>query len=171
VANTISTINPSGSVSSHAGLQFSSDGRFLTYAGKTNSASGAPNVFLYDLQTGNNLLVSQNFNATGAANTNSDSPVISPNGRFIAYRSFATNIIPDDFNNVADLFIYDASNNATILVSVNGAGIQPRTTARLNRSSAVTARPSFSKAGLPIYPPPIATATAIFLRSTSPPCP
>ena len=122
VANTISTINPSGSVSSHAGLQFSSDGRFLTYAGKTNSATGAPNVFLYDFQTGNNLLVSQNFNATGAANTNSDSPVISPNGRFIAYRSFATNIIPDDFNNVADLFIYDASNNATILVSVNGAG-------------------------------------------------
>ena len=122
VANTVSTINPSGSFSSHAGLQFSSDGRFLTYAGKTNSASGAPNVFLYDFQTGNNLLVSQNFNAIGAANTNSDSPVISPNGRFIAYRSFATNIIPDDFNNVADLFIYDASNNATILVSVNGAG-------------------------------------------------
>jgi len=122
VANTVSTINPSGSFSSHAGLQFSSDGRFLTYAGKTNSATGAPNVFLYDFQTGNNLLISQNFNATGAANTNSDSPAISPNGRFIAYRSFATNIIPDDFNNVADLFIYDASNNATILVSVNGAG-------------------------------------------------
>jgi hypothetical protein len=103
-------------------LQFSSDGRFLTYAGKTNSATGAPNVFLYDFQTGNNLLVSQNFNATGVANTNSDSPAISPNGRFIAYRSFATNIIPDDFNNVAGLFIYDASNHATILVSVNGAG-------------------------------------------------
>jgi hypothetical protein len=122
VANTVSTINPGGSVSSHAGLQFSSDGRFLTYAGKTNSATGAPNVFLYDFQTGNNLLVSQNFNATGVANTNSDSPAISPNGRFIAYRSFATNIIPDDFNNVAGLFIYDASNHATILVSVNGAG-------------------------------------------------
>jgi hypothetical protein len=122
VANTVLTINPGGSFSSHAGLQFSSDGRFLTYAGKTNSASGTPNVFLYDFQTGNNLLISQNFNATGVANANSDSPAISPNGRFIAYRSFATNIIPDDFNNVADLFIYDASNNATILVSVNGAG-------------------------------------------------
>ena len=121
-ANTVLTINPSGAFFSHAGLQFSSDGRFLTYAGKTNSASGAPNVFLYDFQTGNNLLVSQNFNATGTANTNSDSPAISPNGRFVAYRSFATNIIPDDFNNVADLFIYDVSNNATILVSVNGAG-------------------------------------------------
>jgi hypothetical protein len=104
-------------------LQFSSDGRFLTYAGTTNSGSSfAQNVYLYDFQTGNNLLVSQNFNATGAASTNSDSPVISPNGRFIVYRSFATNVVPNDFNNVADLFIYDVSNHATILVSVNGAG-------------------------------------------------
>jgi hypothetical protein len=123
VSNTVLTINPSGYFLSHAGLQFSSDGRFLTYAGTTNNfGSLTPNVFLYDFQTGINLLVSQNFNATGAASANSDSPAISPNGRFIAYRSFATNIIPDDFNNVADLFIYDASNNATILVSVNGAG-------------------------------------------------
>jgi hypothetical protein len=123
IANTVLTINPSGYFLSHAGLQFSSDGRFLTYAGTTNSGSSfAQNVYYYDFQTGNNLLVSQNFNATGAASTNSDSPVISPNGRFIAYRSFATNVVPNDFNNVADLFIYDASNHATILVSVNGAG-------------------------------------------------
>jgi hypothetical protein len=123
IANTVLTINPSGYFLSHAGLQFSSVGRFLTYAGTTNSGSSfAQNVYYYDFQTGNNLLVSQNFNATGAASTNSDSPVISPNGRFIAYRSFATNVVPNDFNNVADLFIYDASNHATILVSVNGAG-------------------------------------------------
>jgi dipeptidyl aminopeptidase/acylaminoacyl peptidase len=122
VLNTVSTINPSGAFFSHAGLQFSSDGRFLTYAGKTNSASGAPNVFLYDFQTGSNLLVSQNFNSHVAANTNSDSPAISPNGRFVAYRSFATNLVSLDSNNVADLFIYDMASNTTYLVSVNGAG-------------------------------------------------
>ncbi len=121
VSNTVSTINPIGYFSSHAGLQFSSNGRFLTYAGNI-SGSLTPNVYLYDFQTGNNLLISQNFNAPGTASDNSDSPAISPNGRFIAYRSFATNVVPDDFNNVADLFIYDASNHATILVSVNGTG-------------------------------------------------
>jgi Tol biopolymer transport system component len=52
----------------------------------------------------------------------SDSPAISPDGRFIAYRSFANNIVPFDFNNDADLFLYDTSNNATILISVNAAG-------------------------------------------------
>ncbi len=122
VANTVLTINPGGSISTHAGLQFGSDGQFLTYAGKTNSASGTPGVFRYDFQTGSNLLVSQNFNSLVVANTNSDSPAISPNGRFIAYRSFATNLVSIASNNVADLFIYDAASNTTYLVSVNGAG-------------------------------------------------
>ena len=123
VSNTVLTINPSGYFLSHAGLQFSSDGRFLTYAGTTNSGSSfAQNVYLYDFQTGNNLLVSQNFNSLIVANTNSDSPAISPNGRFIAYRSFATNLVSIASNNVAALFIYDAASNTTYLVSVNGAG-------------------------------------------------
>ena len=42
VANTNLTINPSGTFPSHAGLQFSGDGRYLAYAGMTNSASGTP---------------------------------------------------------------------------------------------------------------------------------
>jgi hypothetical protein len=122
VANTNLTINPSGTFPSHAGLQFSGDGRYLTYAGMTNSASVTPGIFCYDFQTGTNLLISQNFSLLVAANTNSDSPAISPNGRFIAYRSIATNLFSMDSNNVADLFIYDAASNATYLVSVNGAG-------------------------------------------------
>ncbi len=121
VAQTVVTLNPSGTCLSHAGLRFSNDGRFLTYAVATNGAA-SQNIYLYDFQLGTNLLISQNFNSTGAANTNSDSPAISPNGRFIAYRSFATNLVPFDVNGTAELFVYDTSNNATILVSVNTAG-------------------------------------------------
>jgi hypothetical protein len=118
-ANTATTINSSGN-SAHAGLQFSSDGRFLVYSATISPA--LQNVYLYNLPAGTNLLVSQSFNGTGAASSNSDSPVISPNGRFVAYRSLATNIVPDDTNPIANLFIYDASNNATILVSINASG-------------------------------------------------
>jgi hypothetical protein len=121
VANTVVTINPSGTFLSHAGLRFSNDGRFLTYAMATNTPANQ-NVYLYDFQAGTSLLISQNFNSTGITNASSDSPSISPDGRFIAYRSFATNIVPFDFNNTANLFVYDASNNATILVSVNASG-------------------------------------------------
>jgi hypothetical protein len=121
VANTVVTINPSGTFLSHAGLRFSNDGRFLAYAMATSTPANQ-NVYLYDFQAGTSLLISQNFNSTGITNASSDSPNISPNGRFIAYRSFATNLVPFDFNNTADLFVYDASNNATILVSVSASG-------------------------------------------------
>ncbi len=73
-----------------------------------------------------------------------------------------------DSNNVADLFVYDAASNATFLVSVNGAGNSSRTTARSSRFLAATAGRSFSKAGRRICPAMISTATATFLRSTSP---
>ena len=125
VANTVVTINSVNSggifLPSYVGLRFSNDGRFLTYAMATTTPLNE-NVYLYDFQAGTNLLVSQNFNSTGITNASSDSPSISPNGRFIAYRSFATNLVPFDFNNAANLFVYDASNNATILVSVNASG-------------------------------------------------
>jgi Tol biopolymer transport system component len=121
VANTVTSILSSASIQSHAGLQFSDDGRFLAYAAAVQN-SLIQNVYLYDSLLGTNVLVSRNFNGTGQANTNSDSPTISPDGRFVAYRSFANNIVPFDFNNDADLFLYDVSNNATILISVNTAG-------------------------------------------------
>lgn len=120
-AGTVLTTNPVGTVHSHAGLRFSNDGRFLTYAAGT-TAVPSQNIYLHDFQLGTTRLISQNYNFSGAANANSDSPVISPNGRFIAYRSFATNLVPFDVNSVAELFVYDTSNNATILVSVNAAG-------------------------------------------------
>jgi hypothetical protein len=120
-SNTVTTINPSGTFLTHAGLQFSSDGRFLTYAGQISPYT-TQNTYRYDFQSGTNQLISQNFNATGAANGDSDSSAISPDGRWVAFRSVATNLIPGDTNNIAELFIYDTSNNATILVSVNAAG-------------------------------------------------
>lgn len=121
VAGTVVTPNPGGTCRSPAGIRFSEDGRFLTYAAGTSTIT-SQNIYRYDFQLGTNLLISQNYDFSGAANTNSDSPVISPNGRFVAYRSFATNLVPFDAVGVAELFVYDASNNATILVSVNAAG-------------------------------------------------
>jgi hypothetical protein len=120
-SNTVTTINLIGTFLTHAGLQFTSDGRFLTYAGQISPYT-TQNTYRYDFQTGTNQLISQNFNVTGAGNGDSDSPAISPDGRWVAFRSVATNLIPGDTNNVAELFIYDTSNNATILVSVNAAG-------------------------------------------------
>lgn len=106
---------------SHAGLNFSGDGRFMAYAVATGSSTNQ-NVYLYDFQSGTNLLISRPFNSAGMPNRSSDSPVISSDGRYVAWRSFASNCVPNDFNDVSDVFLYDRLTGATLLVSVNSAG-------------------------------------------------
>ena len=124
-----------------AGLQFSGDSRFLVYS-TTNAqvaldTNGVADVYLYDFVTRSNFLVSQS-NPPGAANGPSDSPTISSDGRFVAYRSTATNILPNATNGLPNVFLYDRQMGTTTLLSANVSG-----TAGNNRSFA----PQFSGDG------------------------
>jgi Tol biopolymer transport system component len=126
LANTNWIIGPQSS-SNRAVLRFSADGRFLAYvttaAQVPTDTNGTNDIYLYDFQDGTNLLVSQSFNAVGAGNDASDSPDISADGRFIAYRSFASDIVPGDTNGLPDVFLYDRLAGATTLSSVNNSGV------------------------------------------------
>jgi Tol biopolymer transport system component len=110
----------------HPGLRFSADGRFLAYA-TTNSVlpsdtNQTADVYLYDFESGTNRLISASFLTGMAANGPSDSPDVSADGRFIAYRSGANDILPADTNGLPDIFLYDRLLNATILVSLGESG-------------------------------------------------
>lgn len=124
VSNTV-TVLASGKGPTHVNAQFSNDGRFLVYAfGVTNTLQTTPvsEVYLYDFQTGSNTLISQAYNGSSAANGPADWPVISPDGRFIAFRSLASNNVPDDLNMVPDLMLYDRSNAVTLLATLSSYG-------------------------------------------------
>jgi hypothetical protein len=109
----------------HSGLRFSGDGRLLAYAapliiigqGITNQ------VYLYDFQTLTASLVSQGYSSGAAAYGNSDSPDISADARFVAYRSAASNIVPGDTNGVPDVFLYDRLSSTTTLLSASRLGM------------------------------------------------
>jgi hypothetical protein len=58
------------------------------------------------------------------ANSNSDFPRISNNGRYVAFRSDATNLVPEDTNNHSDIFLYDLQTDKTILVTSASDGTQ-----------------------------------------------
>ena len=49
-------------------------------------------------------------------------PVISGDGKFIAYATTASNVVPGDTNKVQDVFVYDIAGNTTTRVSVNNSG-------------------------------------------------
>lgn len=51
-------------------------------------------------------------------------PVISADGRFVAFQSDAPNLVPDDTNGTYDVFVHDRRTRATQRVSVSSAGAQ-----------------------------------------------
>ena len=81
-----------------------------------NAFSNA-NVYLYDFQAGTNFLISQNPNTLQPASGASDSPDISPDGRFIAYRSAATDLVPGNTNGIPQLIVYDQLAGSNILLT------------------------------------------------------
>jgi Tol biopolymer transport system component len=117
------SIGPAASLS-HPGMRFSGDGRWLAYVGP---ASGTNQVYLHDLQYRTNFLVSHSYNSAAGAYGVSDWPELSSDGRFVAYRSTAPNLVPGGggASGVPQLFLYDRSNNSTMLLSVNRFGATP----------------------------------------------
>jgi hypothetical protein len=107
----------------------SADGRFVVFqTSAANIASGVPGgtiqVYVRDRQNGTNELVSQGPGGV-AANSQSDLAAISPNGRFISFRSFASNL--GSPSSASRVFVRDRQNGTTTPVPlpvVNGATAQ-----------------------------------------------
>ncbi|MFN0006742.1 MAG: TolB family protein [Planctomycetota bacterium] len=106
----------------------SADGRYVAFMSfATNLVPGDSNgftdIFLRDRLTGVTERVS--VSAAGVEGNNSSTdPSISADGRFVAFASSATNLVPGDTNNVKDVFLRDRLNGATVRLSVSGAGVE-----------------------------------------------
>ena len=65
---------------------------------------------------------------------------ISADGRFLAFQSSASNLVPGDTNNKDDIFVRDLSTNTTTRVSVAGAGNQGNDSSALEEPRCVVVR-------------------------------
>jgi Tol biopolymer transport system component len=99
----------------------SADGRFIAYASDADNlvagdTNGYRDVFVRDMATGNSILVSGDV-AGVSGNGASFEPAISADGRYIAFTSSATNLVADDTNKLADIFVRDLQATTTVLSS------------------------------------------------------
>lgn len=79
-----------------------------------------PQIILYDRETGTTTGVpSAKYPGLGA---NGCSPIISQDGRYLAFASPYPGIVKGDFNQAMDIFLYDRLTNSTILASRNSRG-------------------------------------------------
>ena len=124
----IVSVASNGSISNDysSGTSISADGRYITFssyadnlvAGDNNSCN---DIFVRDrvLNTTERISVS---NSGEESNGDSYSPSISNDGRYVAYTSYATNLVTNDNNGYSDVFVYDRLMNITQRVSISNNG-------------------------------------------------
>jgi Tol biopolymer transport system component len=114
--------------SSNLPISISATGRFVAFSSAhSNLVKGDGNyfddVFVRDRVRGETTRVS--VSSSGAVpNDFSFFPSISANGRFVAFASIASNLVPGDTNHRGDIFVRDRKRGVTTRVSVNSAGAE-----------------------------------------------
>jgi hypothetical protein len=97
------------------------DGRLVAYETRRGS-NVANDVFVKDLQTGQEELISVNLAGNSGGNASSSTPLLSYDARFVVFASKASDLVPGDNNRVADIFVRDRFNSVTHCLSRNFAG-------------------------------------------------
>lgn len=120
----------------------SSNGRYIVFISDAtnlvaNDSNGYRDVFVHDRRTGFTTRVSV---SSSGIESDGDSypPVISGNGRYVAFPSSAANLVADDRNDAVDVFVHDLKTRATIRVSVDSLG---------NEGNENSFNPSLSRSG------------------------
>jgi Tol biopolymer transport system component len=118
----------SNGVSGLFGISISPDGRYVVFESRATNlvpgdTNGAADLFVRDRLNGTTERVSV---ATGGTQGNSYSyyPSLSDDGRYVAFASVATNLVPGDTNDAWDVFVHDRQSGVTERVSVATGGTQ-----------------------------------------------
>lgn len=115
----------------------SDDGRYVVFSSlASNLVTGDTNnledIFLRDTQEDTTIRISMGLSESVAgvgssdhqANGRSDTPILSGSGRYVIYTSLASNLVENDDNRTADVFLYDVRAGTTSRVSVTGLATQ-----------------------------------------------
>jgi uncharacterized repeat protein (TIGR01451 family) len=121
---------PAGESDTSRNPAITPDGRFVAFQSDAQNFTADPqtgffsDVFVRDRRDGTTVLASPD-GARGEASGQSEDPEISADGRFVAFASFASDLIagtPDpDGGLVRDAFVRDLTTGTTEMISVNSA--------------------------------------------------
>jgi Tol biopolymer transport system component len=124
------SVDPSGVEGNSDSIpsSISADGRYVAlWSVATNlvpgDTNGAVDCFVRDRATGVTERVSVDSSG-GESDFDSVSPFLSADGRFVAFMSFATNLVPNDANGTWDVFVHDRTTGSTTRVTLGVAGAE-----------------------------------------------
>ena len=102
------------------------DGRYIVFDSEATNlvigdTNGKSDVFIHDRDTRQTTRISVSSDGTQGDNI-SWGGRISADGRYIVFNSYATSLVPDDTNNLNDIFIYDLRSRQTSRLSLTATG-------------------------------------------------
>ena len=117
-----------GNANSGSDVVISADGRFVAFLSSASNlvpgdTNGEVDTFVHDRRTHATERVSVGRNGA-QANSNSYRPALSAHGRFVAFATFASNLVPGDTNNASDVFVRDRRTDTIERVSLGRDGAQ-----------------------------------------------
>jgi Tol biopolymer transport system component len=161
------------------GRSVSADGALIAYSSDATDlladpgidVNGARDVFVRDRAGGVNILVSVGLDGLSGsgvspAASGSGEPAISANGRYVAFSSDATNLVPGDTNNQRDVFVRDLVSETTTLVSVGNGGQPSNGTSNVPSISADGRYVAFASLGKTLVNGDTNNVADIFVRDT-----
>jgi Tol biopolymer transport system component len=102
-------------IGSYVNPRMSADGRYVAFTALTRSVPGraVDDVFRRDRAKGTTWLATANSDGVKANNT-SHAPLVSDDGRFVAFTSEATNLSPSDGDAYPDAYVHEFSVSALV---------------------------------------------------------
>lgn len=124
---TISVTDNGTSFGVNGGPTISANGQFMAFRSNASlvgrGRNSLHNIFVHDRHTNQSSAVSVSSSG-GYGNQGSNYPTISANGRFVAFRSNSSDLVDQDKNNVADIFVHDRQTKQTRRISVASDGTE-----------------------------------------------
>lgn len=106
----------------------SADGQWIAFQSTATNLTAIPStntqIYLRDVANNQTRLISAGIDGT-AGNGESRFPLISADGRWVAFESDATNLVAGDTNRATDVFVYSTADGTLTLASPNYLGTAP----------------------------------------------
>jgi Tol biopolymer transport system component len=114
---------------SSLGASISADGRYVAFYSDASNlvaddTNGRSDVFVHDTVNGTTTRVSVASTGDQGVGGPSLDPSISGDGRYVAFRSSANNLVANDTNGLTDVFLHDKVNGITSRISLDQEGVQ-----------------------------------------------
>ncbi|WP_157640283.1 choice-of-anchor Q domain-containing protein [Lamprocystis purpurea] len=140
------SLDSNGAQGNQGGTEFpaiSADGRFVAFKAQSSNlvpddTNDAHDVFIRDRETGTTERISLDSNGV-QGNNSSSYAAISADGQFVAFASYASNLVPGDTNAAEDVFVRDRKAGTTERVSLDSNGVQGNSSSTYGDKIAISA--------------------------------